>query len=281
LGGVEQFHCNPALFGVVGRLWLNYLQWWRSEGWGIDEYRMNVTKLGTGSMRFRDERKYEKQSQNKSGAAGGAATTTASGTPNGPNGHGGDDELGDVEQTETDDESRANPLLDPTAHEPVDAKAAAEQNDMNGGMPSTRRRQHSGSSISMDTSNDMDDARMALAIANGIDLYGDGADDMPSSQPQQLPVPSLPSSNSNTTTTVNSNRTINEASPLESAVDFPRYIPPRAPRHKSGLWSERVTVHRPGDLAISLSLYALFVYPSTLFPSSRRVLITFVMDMLD
>ena len=45
---VERFGCPPALFSVVGRLWLSYVEWWRREAWGADDQHMIVFKSAPG-----------------------------------------------------------------------------------------------------------------------------------------------------------------------------------------------------------------------------------------
>jgi len=45
---LSAFHLTPHLVSTVGRLWLNYVQWWQHEGWGRDEDSMVVFKVAPG-----------------------------------------------------------------------------------------------------------------------------------------------------------------------------------------------------------------------------------------
>jgi hypothetical protein len=55
---IKQYKVQPLLMYLVGRIWLAYLQWWRSEGWGDEEISMKLTNIKLGQRR-RPKRKDE------------------------------------------------------------------------------------------------------------------------------------------------------------------------------------------------------------------------------
>ena len=55
------FQLTPHLVSVVGRLWVNYVRWWQSEGWGRDEEGMVVFKVAPGIKVEQTKRKVKEE----------------------------------------------------------------------------------------------------------------------------------------------------------------------------------------------------------------------------